>query len=93
MVFSVLATFSVVTGASTTFVSTRSAVVSTLAVVAAVVSRLDALSALASSAKAGFAIKAKLARAVAHEPFFALMVELLAQHEGDAALKLATLGV
>ena len=49
MVFSVLATFSVVTGASTT------------------VSRLDALSALASSAKAGFAIKAKLARAVAHE--------------------------
>ena len=67
VVLSVLATFSVVAGVSTTFVSTRSAVVSTLAVVAAVVSRLDALSALASSAKAGLAIKAKLARAVAHE--------------------------
>ena len=67
MVFSVLATFSVVAGASTTFVSTRSAVVSTLAVVAAVTSRFDELSALASSAKAGLAIKAKLARAVAHE--------------------------
>ena len=67
VVFSVLATFSVVAGASTTFVSTRSAVVSTFAVVAAVTSRFDELSALASSAKAGFAIKAKLARAVAHE--------------------------
>ena len=67
MVFSVLATFSVVTGASTTFVSTRDAVVSTFAVVVAVTSRFDALSALASSAKAGLAIKVKLARAVAHE--------------------------
>ena len=34
--------------------------VSTLAVVAAVTSRFDALSALASSAKAGFAMKANL---------------------------------
>ena len=67
VVFSVLATFSVVAGASTTFVSTRSAVVSTLAVVAVVVSRFDGLSALASSAKAGLAMMAKLARAVAHE--------------------------
>ena len=67
VVLSVLATFSVVAGASTTLVSTRSAVVSALEVVAAVTSRFDALSALASSAKAGFAIKAKLARAVAHE--------------------------
>ena len=67
VVLSVLATFSVVAGASTTLVSTRSAVVSTLAVVAAVTSRFDALSALASSAKAGFAMKAKPARAVAHE--------------------------
>ena len=67
VVLSVLATFSVVGGASTTFVSTRSAVVSTLAVVAAVTSRFDEFSALASSAKAGLAIKAKLARAVAHE--------------------------
>ena len=67
VVLSVLVTFSAVAGASTTFVSTRSAVVSRLAVVAAVASRFDALSVLASSAKAGFAIKAKLARAVAHE--------------------------
>ena len=67
VVLSVLAAFSVVAGASTTLVSTRSAVVSTLVVVAVVASRFDVLSALASSAKAGFAIKAKLARAVAHE--------------------------
>ena len=67
VVFSVLATFSVVTGASTTFVSTRSAVVSTLTVVEAVVSRFGELSALASSANAGLAMRAKLARAVAHE--------------------------
>ena len=67
VVLSVLATFSVVGGASTTFVSTRSAVVSTLAVVAAVTSRFDEFSALASSAKAGLAMRAKPARAVAHE--------------------------
>ena len=60
VVLSVLATFSVVAGASTTLVSTRSAVVSTLAVVAAVTSRFDALSALASSAKAGLAMRQNL---------------------------------
>ena len=67
VVLSVLAAFSVVAGASTTLVSTRSAVVSTLAVVAAVTSRFDALSALAYSAKAGLAMRAKPARSVAHE--------------------------
>ena len=67
VVLSVVATFSVVAGASTTLVSTRSAVVSALEMVAAVTSRFDALSALASSAKAGFAMRAKPARAVAHE--------------------------
>ena len=76
VVLSVLATFPVVAGASTTLVSTRSAVVSTLVVVAAVTSRFDALSALASSAKAGFAIKAKLASAVAHENTIRRFVDL-----------------
>ena len=63
----VLAVASVAGVVSTTFVSTRSAVVSTLAVVAVLASRLAVLSTVASSARAGLEIKAKPARAVAHE--------------------------
>ncbi len=53
--------------ASVLFVSTKSAVVSTLAVILAVVSILCTSPVVTSSAKATPAISAKLARADAHE--------------------------
>ena len=49
------------------WVSTKSAVVSTVAVVTVVVSRFVGLSVVTSSAKTGLAIKAKLAKAVAQD--------------------------
>ena len=49
------------------WVSTKSAVVSTLAVVTVVVSRFVGLSVVTSSAKAGLAINAKLAKTVAQD--------------------------
>ena len=49
------------------WVSTKSAVVSTLAVVTVVVSRFAGLSVVTSSAKAGLAIRAKLAKTVAQD--------------------------